>query len=241
MSNKSSAGSFCSLVVATALGSSNSVESLLLTPLGDGAEVYCVANASAYRMDGSSTQATLGEFFIKPASGSGCWVKQNAASDYTFAMLGTTSFRGSNDVVTAVLNTWTALPNGTGLYVKTAGTATIWSLNTTTGVITYNGPSGLSFVFSGNLSIAKNTSATPLVYELDITFNGSQIGAVTNEPSASAGTVVGVAGIYGGFSQEFFGTLNNGDTIQHCFRRITAAIGSGTETFSNYAALIRLA
>lgn len=240
--NKSSAGSFCSLVVSTTTGASDSVESLLLATLGNGAEVYCIANASAYRMNGASTQATLGDTFIKPLSGLGCWVKQDAESDYTFAIEGTSSFRGvGTGGSTAVLNTWTALPNGAGFYVRTSGATPIWALDTSTGIVTYSGPSGKVFVFSGNLSIAKNTSATPLVYEFDITVNGGQLGTVTNEPSASAGTVVGVAGIYGGFSQTFLGPLNNGDTIQHCFRRITAAVGSGTETFSNYAALIRQA
>ncbi len=241
MSNKSSAGSFCSLVVATTTGSSNSVESLLLTPLGDGAEVYCVANASVYRMNGSSTINTQLPTFIKPLTGSGCWIKQDAAADLMFAVEGTASFRGSNDVVTAPLNTWNALPNGSGLYTRVSPSSNFWGLNTTTGVISYGGPP-LAFVITGNLSIAKNSFGTPCVYEFDNTINGSQLNTVTNEPSASAGTVVGTAGIYGGFTQTFYlGILNNGDTVQHCFRIVTSVVGSGTETFSNYAALIRLA
>jgi len=236
--NHSSSGSFCSLVVATTTGAIDSITSLNVTARGDGAEAYCVANKSVYRYSSTSTQTTIGDTFLAPLSGGGCWFKQNASADFVVGVTGTTAhFSGSALGATAVVNTWAALPFGTNFYEEFPASL-MWSVNTTTGVITYTGPSGLKFSVSANVSFSKNTFGTPIAYDLNNTLNGVLIGTTGAIATSSSSFLTGTSGIYGNFSQADIIQPNNGDTFQHMIRRITAAVGSLTEVFSNYAVTI---
>jgi hypothetical protein len=238
LSNKSSAGSFCSLVVATATGTVNSVTSLNVTARGDGAECYCLANQSIYRYSATSTQTTIGDTFLVPLSGGGCWFKQNAESDFSVGVTGTVAhFQNSALIVPAVVGTWTALPTGTNFYEESP-TSLMWSVNTTTGVITYGGPSGLKFNMSANLSFSRDTFSTPIAYDVDFTTNGALIGTTNDLSDATANFLTGTAGVYANFSHVAELQLNNGDTVQHMIRRITVAVGSLTETFRRYSVVI---
>jgi hypothetical protein len=216
----------------------DSVTSLNVAARGDGAEVYCVANKSVYRYSASSTQTTIGDTFLVPLSGGGCWFKQNAQSDYTVGFDGTTAhFAGSAFLVTAVVGTWVALPTGTNFY-EAFPTSLMWSLNTTTGVFTYNGPSGLKFSMQANLSFSKNTLGTPIAYDLNDTINGALIGTVGALATSTSEFISGSSGIYANFSMTDIISPNSGDTVQHMIRRVTAAAGSGSETFSHYTVVI---
>ncbi len=236
--NHSSAGSFCSLVVATTTGTADSITSLNVAARGNGAEAYCVANKATYRYDSSSTQTTVGDVFLVPLSGGGCWFKQNAGKDFAVGVTGTTAhFAGSALGAPAVVNTWTALPSGTNFYEEFP-TSLLWTVSTTTGVITYTGPSGLSFLVTANLSFSMNAFGTPLAYDLDSTVNGVLIGTTGALATSTADFISGTSGQYGNFQNSIIFQPSSGDTFRHMIRRVAATVTSGTETFSHYSVTI---
>lgn len=245
MSNKSSAGSFCSLVVATATGTSNSITSLDVSARGNGAEAYCIANASVYRYNATSTQTTLGDTFLVPLSGGGCWFKQGAQSDYTQQVTGTDGvFNGATLSPTPNDSVWAAFPAAAGAYAV-GFSQTLWSVNTTTGIMTYHGPSGLKFLAAMTVSVAINsaTFAQFVIGEVSLSANGSLIGGTTSDPSAVRGTFLGTDATSGllpsEFTQNFIINPDPGDTIQYAIRHIFPSTGAfDAFTFYRYRAVI---
>lgn len=224
--NKRSAGSFCSLVVSTVLGTSDSVQSLLLATYGDGAECYCAANTSVYRMDGAVVgQPTVGTALVQPASGNGVWVKQGASADLAEGALGTSLLNGA-PITGLVVNTWQALPTGTNFYTPNPA-SNFWSLNTTSGILTYTGPQGLTFLFNGTLGIT-NSGTVPQTLSIELVSNGALIGSTGNTSTESRVTFPGVIGgtvllVHNNIMQG-----NTNSTYQYVIRDLASPNGSFT-------------
>ena len=224
MGNHRSAGSFCSLVVSTTTGASDSVASLLAVTFGDGAEVYCIANAAVYRMNATSTQANDGDTFIKPNSGLGCWVKQGAESSYTQVLTGTANFTGAA-IGALVVDTWKALPSVVGAYAASFASA-MWSISTTTGVVTYSGVSGLQFAFHVTLSVSSNNAGSIILFESTLSKNGALIGTTTDDASAQRNTLTGFAGAPVEFSFNPVVRPVANDTFQTILRSFTSGVAA---------------
>lgn len=230
MSNKRSPGSFCSVVVLTTTGTSNSITSLPVAGLGNGAVAYCLANAALYRYVSTSAQATLGDTFLVPLSGGGCWVKQSAQGDYTQQVTGTTGgFQGSSINIGSGTGIWRALPSVASAYTASFS-QTMWSLNTTTGILTYHGPSGLKFLVSATLSFSTDSGGEPMACEMTLAANGELIGTGGDDPAAVSTTLNGNLSSTvspGEFTQNFVvNSADAGDTYQHIVRRVTDFLSS---------------
>jgi hypothetical protein len=233
MGNHRSAGSFCSLVVASVLGTSDSVQSLLLATYGDGAEVYCVANLATYRMDGAAIgQPTVGDSLVAPASGNGVWVKQGASADLAQNVIGTAAFHVA-PITGVTASTWVALPSGALFYAHTTSSL-FWTLNTTTGVLTYIGPNALvllNAVFSVFYDLA-----TPQTIEIDLSGNGALIGGTTTTTSASSVTTQGIANAATQLTYNAIFQATTNSTYQIVFRDTSTPLG--TFTVNKYQVMI---
>ncbi len=208
MGNKRSAGSFCSLVVATTTGAFDSVTSLPVAALGNGAECYCVANQGTYRYDSTSTQTTVGDLFLVPLSGGGCWVKQNAEVSYRSAFALSPSQFGIPRTST---NVWQALPGVNPGTYQIVHLGTFFTLNTSTGVVTYSGPSGLEFMVMMTMSWFSPSTANE-IFRADLSINGALIGTTTQGPEiVSTGANVDE---FLQLTQIYMTPFNNGQTFQ---------------------------
>ena len=234
MSNKRSAGAFCSIVVGATTGTFNSVAALDVVALGDGAECYCTANASVYRLNISSTQATVGSTFIKPNSGAGCWVLQTyPQSTYAQGVTAQPAFAGGS--FSPTVNTWHALPSGTNFFISSPVSSSFWSLNTTTGVLTYSGPTGLFFLVTGQIVLQGIDDSQ--ITEMDISVNGALIGGTTASQSSTSTTQPPSSG---GFPMQLVHTYivqgTNAATYQHILR--AASTTPGLISGSHYQAYV---
>lgn len=200
----------------TATGTSNSITSLPVGALGNGAEAYCIGNASTYRYVSTSTQTTIGDTFLVPLSGGGCWFKQGAQADFSAAF--TLLAAGFSSVSFADQN-WAPLPFSAGFYQSAAST-NFWSMNGTTGVVTYAGPSK-TFLVLGSLSLASVAPPDQEV-QFDLTQNGANLGAATVTTTAVQGAAPGTLGSIS-LGHHAIITGLPGSTLQHMLRNLTAS------------------
>lgn len=222
-------------MVGATTGTFNSVAALDVVALGDGAECYCTANASVYRLNGSSSQATVGSTFIKPNSGAGCWVLQTyPQSTYAQGVTAQPAFAGGSVGLTT--NTWTALPTGTNFFTSSPITSSFWTLNTTSGVLTYTGPTGLHFLITGQLVLEAVSDAQTI--EMDISVNGALIGGtVSSQSSTSTTQPTSLGGAPIQLVHTYIVQGTNAATYQHVVRPVPL-VAPATFSASRYQAYI---
>lgn len=207
--NKRSPGSFCSLVVATTTGTSDSVTSIDVAAVGNGAECYCVANDAVYRYNAASSQTTVGDTFITPTSGGGCWNKQNAEGDYALSLaLAAASFGA---VITSS-GVWQAFPSAANAYAIGVP-SNFFTLNTTTGVITYTGPTNERVLIVATLCIVPGGAVSTTI-ELDLSVAGGLIGGSSQSPQSVAQSIVATNELME-LTQSFMIQLVHNTTYQH--------------------------
>lgn len=147
MTAQRSVGRFCS-VVTNDLASLAAVDA---ADLGIGAEVFVLSNARSYRLS-PLVLATASPVAVAALGAVGTWIQENAAADQSYFIYST-----SQSATTAtVVNTWHALPSAASGYQADSAKA-FWSLNTTTGIITYNGPTAV-FLVQANVSFLGSES-----------------------------------------------------------------------------------
>lgn len=222
MSNQRGVGPFCSMVVATLAGSSNSVAATSGIILGAGAQIYCLANNKSYRYTTSTITAASPVFIA--AAGGGTWMEENAVGDSSVAIQTQAGYASST--LTSASATWQALPSGAGFYGQST-TSPLWSLNTTSGVLTYLGPTGAVYLMTASFIFAPSSSSGDTGFSL--TQNGALIG--------TSGFVAGqvqmanlVASENTQLSQAFQFQPVNGATYQHVWIR---GVG-GTYVFTGF-------
>ncbi len=139
--------------------------------MGFGAQVLVLSTGKSYRFLNSSV-ATLSPVTIRAADNSGTWFQENPSADQRFFVFAT----GGSSLVGAVQNVWRALPTGVGLYAQDAAAA-CWSVNTTTGVVTYNGPTA-QFMVRADLAFGVSAEIA-ISWEFDLARNGDIIGTTS--------------------------------------------------------------
>jgi hypothetical protein len=237
--NHSSAGSFCSLVVATTTGAVDSITSLNVAARGDGAECYCIANQALYRYNANSTQVAVPntDAYLVPLSGGGCWFRQNTQGLFGEQIITSTSFNGAVFGGLAQ-NVWHVLPFGANFFAAVIQSA-LFNMSTTSGVINYVGPTGLSFLLNAMLSVSDDNPVggrTDQTIEFAVTENSSIIGTTTASAKQSSASVSGLSGNLTQISLDSILTPQNGSNIQHALRCISPS--PGTFTASRYSVVI---
>jgi len=224
--NHRSAGSFCSLVAATTTGTSDSVTSQDVAAVGNGAECFCLANSAVYRYNSASAQTTIGTTFLQPLSGGGCWFKQDAEADYTHSI--SLGVSGIGTSITSNAN-WQALPSGATAYKLISGvTSSLWSLDTTTGISTYLGPSGAIFLFEATASINSGSVGLGADISMYLSINGALIG--TNPVVAESALLSSIPANFQ-LSHNLCKSLNSGDTVQNI---VIVSGAAHTQVFNRY-------
>lgn len=188
----------------------------------DGAEFYVLSTKSLYRLDKTSTQAASASVFV-PNAGPGRFMLQpGSARSNTLAggVNGTASLAAAGGF-TVVQNTWVALTAGSAFYANLFPSAG-FSVVSTTGIMTYLGPTGQSYKVSLSASIASATASDTV--ELASTTNGALIGATTFVGAAAVADVSPTtAGEMSCLSFNGVVTLAANDTIQAVVRNTTGA------------------
>lgn len=228
---RSSVALRCLIVATLSSDPGDSLVGLNTHELPDGALVYVTATGAEYRLDKSLSAPAITPFTVAPSAGPGLFVKQIAAADYTQEVTGTGNFHNTN-TGGLTLDTWSALPSVTGAYGASFASSA-WSLNTTTGILTYNGPSGKRILFEQVLSLSETLSASPFYnYEVTMTKNGVLLATTTADPSASGVSLNSAAAVVAPVPQNEIFTANEGDTFQSLIRCLTSAVG--VPLFSRY-------
>src|ERR1700675_1879418 len=112
--------------------------------LPDGAEVYVRSLKATYRLNKSSVAPIVQGATIFAAANGGAWELATSIGGFSSAAFGGTTFLGGPAAVTQL--EWTALPSGSGFYDGASANNSAFILNTTTGVVTYLGPDGGTFL-----------------------------------------------------------------------------------------------
>ena len=226
MSNRSSLASRNLGAVDTLLGGANSLENINTTLLDDGCFCYVTAEHLHYELHRDDTAAPILPAIVAPIAGPGRWVPATTGS-------GSQSFANSFELASAAFGTtatpstsvWHAMPEpGAGTYQ--AGTVgSFWTINTTTGVMTYSGPSGLLFMVMMTCSVSDDAGVEQQL-QFDITVGGSLIGTSTATTSSVQGTMLATTVSATEFVHNVILSPNNGATIQHAFRCVSATPGN---------------
>lgn len=197
--------------------------------LPDGAQAYVIASNATYRLHKTSTQPGLGNgAFIPSANGVGVWFFESGAGNpFVFQETGTASLTGSTAMT---VNQWAALPSGSGFYVTGFGGG-VFTLNTTTGVVTYNGPnqrvriSAVATLSCATVSQAMEFALTQNAFLVGTTgFDGTAGAASADPTTANLGVTLATSK---------FLTLANNDTFQAVMRNTTGTPGNMNCTHLN--------
>ena len=137
---------------------SESLQNVDTTNLDDGALCYVTNFAAYYMLDKALSDAPVGDVIIAPASGPGRWVflVSAGASEIWMSMKITGSQASSN----LTQSTWVNTPSGAPtLYTMDTPGPDLWTIDTSTGLVTYNGERGKWFEVTVSASIAPASSA----------------------------------------------------------------------------------
>lgn len=197
----------------------DSLDQLNSSQLPDGALVWVVSAQALYALNKTSTAAAdsvIGAV-VAPLNSPGRFVYVSGGHNALAAQFTST---GSISGTTAeTQNTWVALPSGTNFY-QSAPIGN-FTLNTTTGVATYNGPSQ-RFLYTGVITVASAVAAQAL--EVALSLNGAFIGATTTILSAgAAGVPPTTANLPVQITTSAFIGMAAGNTIQLIARDDTAS------------------
>lgn len=219
MTEQRSVGKFCSIVCNTMSGTSKSLATIPSARLGDGAEAFCLENRRTYRLNTASAfSSSLSPLYIT-AQGGGAWEMVEYQSDASYQIIGTNTFDAGANIAT-VSNTWRAMPVGSAFYTPVTSSP-VWSMDATTGVLTYGGPSGRKYLFQSTVANSVGAAVLREFFQIVPTQNSSQIGLTSaNSASSSSGwgQVAGGTASVGFISNSLILNVTNGATYQLALR-----------------------
>lgn len=197
----------------------DSLDQLNTAKMPDGALVFAVNRAALYYLDKSSTataNSSVGAV-VAPLGGPGRFIYLNGATNPFAAQFTSTGSLTGTTAETA--NTWIALPAGTNFYQS--GPDGDFTLNTTTGIATYNGPTQ-RFRVTSSISIASAVVAQQV--EVALSVGGGFIGTSTTIPSAGSASVPPTTvNLPIQITSNVILSLANADTLQVIVRDDTAS------------------
>jgi hypothetical protein len=201
--------------------------------LPDGAACYVLSVHSVYRLYKESTATEIvGGQVVTPSAGPGRWILESGSSgSRTLNVFGTASLSGAQAVTQ---NTWIGLPSGAGFYSFGVTNNSPFSLDTTTGILTYNGTDETILV-SAAVTVVDAT-ATQAV-EVAIDHNAQLITTTNFDGTAGAAGVPGAtAALSTQISTRKIFAVTVGDTFRVVFRDTTATPGNLNATHFNLLA-----
>jgi hypothetical protein len=205
------------------------LEAVSTTPLLDGTAVYVQQTGSFYFLAKTSTVTASG-FEIVTGLNGGRWYLYASSSKNRWTAL----VRCTEDdapIIMSGANDWQGLTSIGSTFVMTASGP--FSLSTTLGIVTYNGPS-MNFRVRHNFALRAGGGAGTVAMESAFSVNNARIGGSTeNFPRARATFLDnGGAGVAGSLSLEDYVTLTAGDTLRSIIRNVTNGDGGQAISYS---------
>jgi hypothetical protein len=209
-----------SIVAAVTGVLGDSLDQLNPAKLPNGALIVIATTGAVYRYSLTSTATAstpLGNVIL-PATGVGrfIYVSGGSVDPRSVQVTGTASLTGATAETD---DTWIATPSGTGFYI---GTTTVsMPISTTTGIITYVGPTQ-QYKVTLSATLASAVAAQSL--ELAISVDGAFIGTTTAlNDSAVANVPPTTAGLAISMTTQRLVTLVSGQTLQAIMRDTSAS------------------
>ncbi len=202
----------------------DSLPGVNVAQLPDGAEAYVLSTKGTYRLNKLSVQTPTSDTFVA-ALGGGVWEKQDSGGAFAFTVRGTATMTAGAGVI-PVVNTWRAIPSGSSFYAVAPKDSNFWTLDNSTGVITYVGPAGKLFLVQMTASMEDSNAGTPQELEWDLTTAGALVGTTTQTQSAVVAEVSGTAGLNTEYVLNSVLAATPSATYQHVFRCVTATPGT---------------
>lgn len=187
MNTQKSAVALRFIIVSALTGvDGDSLDQLNTSELPDGALVSVIAGGGLYRLNKTSVATTLSPGVIAAGSGPGAYVYVSGADTNPFAVSANgTAALAAAAAFAEVGSTWIACPSGAGFYASGVASS-LFTLNTTSGILTYAGPPK---EFAVNVSATVAASVAGQSVELHPSVNGALIGTTTFAGAAGVANV----------------------------------------------------
>lgn len=192
------------------------------TILPDGATAYESQSDTLYRLDKSAGN------FYDSLIGSGVVVKPDDTTDarwFAEATVGSSpyffeSYLDNPVAVTLTQNEWKYLGSTAGSFLSSFGNTSLFTLNPTTGELTYNGPARQVLV-TMQASVNNGTGATSVAIHACISRAGDVVPASTIDHPEKGEQAQNVINVFGLITVQRAMLLNPGTKIQLAFRNTT--------------------
>lgn len=199
----------------------DSLDQLNPSKLPNGAVIMVADTGALYRYSLTSTataSTSLGLVIATPTGiGRYIFIAGGVADPSSVQVTGTAGLLGSA-AFAVVQNTWIALPSGANFY---AGTASVWTPNTTTGIMLYQGPPR-QFRIMASATVSSATAAQAM--ELALSLDGAVIGSTGASSDAGVASVPPTtANLQIELVTQRLVTVPNGSTIQPILRNTSGS------------------
>ena len=215
-----------SLGVVDSTSPTDSLDGVNTTELPSGALAYVLSNSGAYRLKKTDTTTvqTADGSVIAPLAGPGRWLFSGTGTglDPRVAQAQGGVALQSSSSFASVQDTWIGLPSGSSFYG--AGIpSSYWTLNTSTGVYTYTGPTGLQFIATASVTVGTATAGQVVEFAV-MTGTNTVIGATTFQGAAGRTTTDTTTAALGAqVSTQKPQVMTNGDTFFGALRNRSAS------------------
>jgi hypothetical protein len=209
------------IIVAAVTGvDGDSLDQLSSYELPDGMLVSVISTQAIYRLDKLSTltPGIGGPAIVAPGAGPGNFLLQVGFDDLRAVQVtGTAALTGATAETD---DTWIALPAGSNFYAL-SDVSGFFSLNPTTGIVTYSGPPG-RYKLSVKATIASAVAAQSV--EIIPSVNGGFLGTTTYRGYAGIANVSPTTpGLGSQVSSDLITSLATADTVQAAARDTSAS------------------
>lgn len=190
--------------------------------LPDGATAYDNQIDALFRLDKSASDT------FDDLIGSGLVVKPNDQTDarwFADAVSGSSpyyhsSYLASTATVTMTASQWGYLGNVAATFATSMGNGSVWSINNTTGEVTYNGPPRLALV-NVTVSVLNGIGATPVIVQACISRSNDVVAGTTTDYSIKGEQESDMVNLPVQMTLQRIMILNPGTTLRLAFRNVT--------------------
>lgn len=204
--------------VLTGTGDGDSLENINTTNLNDGCLCWVTEFQSYYVFVRAETAAATGFAIIAPIAGPGRWMSLVSPTDsenWAAVEMVTTP----DDITIGTQSQWENPPSGTGDYALSSPGPDLFVLDTTTGLLTYGGSAGKSFLVSIVASVA-NKSANAISIEV-VADTGVLVGGSNDDFAAGRGITPAAANAEICLTSNKILSLDHGAVLRPVFRNLT--------------------
>lgn len=219
--------------VLLGFGDGDSLQNIITDPLNDGCLCYVVEFAGYYQLDKRSVADPIDFVIIKPLAGPGRWLFFASATE-------SVSWFSENLIVTPQIldfttgpvpaGTWVNPPSGGGFYSSNSPSP-LFTPNSTTGFVTYNGITK-QYLVTVHASVASATADATSIEVVPDT--GGLVSTTTDDFNAQRAMTVAVIDAEVQISASKIFNLAAGQALRPIFRNLTSTNNLSVERLSMF-------